>query len=281
MDIQKLTIGQMATLNHVTTQTLRHYDRMGIISPWITDPHSGYRYYHINQSARLDMIQSLQSHGISLQKIKEHLDLSEYNHEATLHMLKKQLDVISEDMARLAQSKNTITRMISNYEKYKNLPGGGAIFLEYIPRRRIFTCKTGINFFEREDVGYEFMLRELRQSVLLCNLPVGNFFNAGTLVRKRHLDTGTLHSDEVFLFLDDNYEGPGVIEEIPPSLYLCLCAQVFADEATYAHKLIQAVSEGGYEISGDYISEIILDFPGFAASPRNTFCKIQIPVNRS
>ena len=57
MDYQKLTIGQMAKLNHISEQSLRLYDREGLLSPFVKDENTGYRYYHIIQSARLDMIQ--------------------------------------------------------------------------------------------------------------------------------------------------------------------------------------------------------------------------------
>lgn len=59
MDLEKLTIGQMAELNHVSEQTLRLYDREGLMKPRYTDLATGYRYYHITQSARLDMIQPM------------------------------------------------------------------------------------------------------------------------------------------------------------------------------------------------------------------------------
>ena len=71
MDIQKLTIGQMADLNGVTRETLRHYDREKLLIPWYTDPDSGYRYYHINQSARLDMILYLQSYGFLSKELRD------------------------------------------------------------------------------------------------------------------------------------------------------------------------------------------------------------------
>ena len=38
-----LTIGQMAELNHVTTQTLRLYDREGLLKPEFQDKSNGYR----------------------------------------------------------------------------------------------------------------------------------------------------------------------------------------------------------------------------------------------
>ena len=39
------TIGETAKLANVTTETLRHYDRIGLISPCKTDEWTGYRYY--------------------------------------------------------------------------------------------------------------------------------------------------------------------------------------------------------------------------------------------
>ena len=70
MNLQHLTIGQMAKLNQISQQTLRLYDREGLLTPMITDPHTGYRYYHIIQSARLDMIQYMKASGMTLKQIR-------------------------------------------------------------------------------------------------------------------------------------------------------------------------------------------------------------------
>ena len=65
MDLQKLSIGQMAELNHVSEQTLRLYDKEGLFVPRCVDPVTGYRYYHITQSARLDLIQNMKVYGMT------------------------------------------------------------------------------------------------------------------------------------------------------------------------------------------------------------------------
>lgn len=49
-----LPIGKMAALNRVTVSTLRLYDEKGLLKPRYIDPQTGYRYYDINQNARLD-----------------------------------------------------------------------------------------------------------------------------------------------------------------------------------------------------------------------------------
>ena len=49
-----LSIGQMARINHISIQTLRLYDKMGLLKPVAVDAGSGYRYYSILQCAKLD-----------------------------------------------------------------------------------------------------------------------------------------------------------------------------------------------------------------------------------
>ena len=74
MDLQRLTIGQMAQLNHISEQTLRLYDREGILKAQEVDPETDYRYYHILQSARIDLIQNMKMYGLTLKEIRSLLD---------------------------------------------------------------------------------------------------------------------------------------------------------------------------------------------------------------
>ena len=64
-----LPIGKMADLNRVTVSTLRLYDEKGLLKPRYIDPQTGYRYYDINQNARLDMIAYMKELGMSLSQI--------------------------------------------------------------------------------------------------------------------------------------------------------------------------------------------------------------------
>lgn len=79
MDLQRLTIGQMAQLNHISEQTLRLYDREGLLKAQEVDLKSGYRYYHILQSARIDLIQNMKMYGLTLKQIRDMLDSNDAN----------------------------------------------------------------------------------------------------------------------------------------------------------------------------------------------------------
>lgn len=63
------TIGETARLFGISTQTLRFYDREGILSPIYTNPATGYRYYSYKQFHIIDRIKYLQSFGLALEDI--------------------------------------------------------------------------------------------------------------------------------------------------------------------------------------------------------------------
>ena len=63
--MQWLTSGQMAKLNQMSEQTLRLYDKKGLLSPSKRGEDNQYRSYDIKQSAVLDKIQYRKSLGLN------------------------------------------------------------------------------------------------------------------------------------------------------------------------------------------------------------------------
>lgn len=62
-------IGEFSRLALVSVRMLRHYDKLGLLTPSHTDPWTGYRYYTIDQLARLNRIVALNGLGLTLQQI--------------------------------------------------------------------------------------------------------------------------------------------------------------------------------------------------------------------
>ena len=69
-----LKIGEFAWLSQVTVETLRHYDRLGLLKPIHLDQFTGYRYYSLDQLPRLNRILALKDLGLSLDEIARMLD---------------------------------------------------------------------------------------------------------------------------------------------------------------------------------------------------------------
>ena len=275
MDLQKLSIGQMAELNHVSEQTLRLYDKEGLLAPRCVDPVTGYRYYHIIQSAKLDLIQNMKVYGMTLRQIRSFLDS---NDPAALRaLLTEQADSIEERIRQLRRSQSAITRTLDNYRRYEAMPRNGEIFLEYIPERRIFRYNCDVNYFDQDESGYEYMLRQMKTNLVANNMPLSYFTNIGTIIRREHLVPDALFSNEVFLFVDED-DSSQAMETLPAASYLCLCSDEFSMEAANVRRLLDYVQTRGCEIAGDYICEVVVDFPMLDFDRRRMFYKAQIPV---
>lgn len=275
MDLQKLSIGQMAELNHITEQTLRLYDKEGLLTPHSVDPVTGYRYYHITQSAKLDLIQNMKVYGMTLRQIRSFFDSN--NPAALRTLLEKQTASIEERILHLRRSRSAIERTLDNYRRYEAMPKNGEIFVEFIPERRIFCHKCDMNYFESDENGYEYMLRQLKTQLVSSNMPLSYFSNIGTVIRKDRITSDKLFSNEVFVFVDDADDSEGC-ERIPDAAYVCLCSSEADMEAENIRKLLKYISAKNCEITGDYLCEVVVDFPMLDFERRRMFYKIQIPV---
>ena len=72
-----LTIGEAAKKIGVTSETLRHYDRIGIVSPTHRDAISGYRYYTEEDLIQLSIVRLMQNMDMSLSAIERVLTLKD------------------------------------------------------------------------------------------------------------------------------------------------------------------------------------------------------------
>lgn len=72
-----MTIKQFAALCSCNTQTLRYYDKIGLLKPARVDPWSGYRYYDREQGMDFVKIKNLQAADFSIEEIRLLLNQSD------------------------------------------------------------------------------------------------------------------------------------------------------------------------------------------------------------
>lgn len=72
-----MTIKAFASLCGCNTQTLRYYDKVGLLKPVRVDPWSGYRYYAGSQAVDFVKIKNLQAADFSIAQIKDLLTKSD------------------------------------------------------------------------------------------------------------------------------------------------------------------------------------------------------------
>ncbi len=109
-------------------------------------------------------------------------------------------------------------------------------------------------------------------------LPPSYFINVGTIMDKEHFMEGTYTSQTAFIFVDDLYPDTGSIRTLPQSMYLSVASDNTSLEAEYANRLYEEMTRQDMISSGDYICEVLTQFP--LDHSEHMIYKIQIPVRR-
>ena len=271
-----LKIGEMAELNHVSTQTLRLYAKNRLLEPEYLDPETGYRYYTLEQCAKLDLIRALKSCRLSLDQIAEILSLS--SEELLMQALEEQTGVLTDEIYNLSVSRNNLCRVHKNLQILNTLPPFGQVFFETVPERKIDVQETDFDFFELGHEGYERMLRHMQNYLHENRLPPSYFINVGTIMEKEYFIQGTYSSHSAFIFVDDLYPEKSSIRVLPQNTYMSVASDDIAMESAYAKRLYEEMKRNGMMPCGDYLCEVLTQFPVHQDS--QLIYKIQVPVQR-
>ena len=65
------SIGEIAKMFNISTQTLRLYDKLNLLKPAHINSETGYRYYSVEQFIKLDCIKLCKTMGLSLESIRD------------------------------------------------------------------------------------------------------------------------------------------------------------------------------------------------------------------
>ncbi len=135
------TISQAAKIVGMTTEALRHYDRINLVKPCKVDEWTGYRYYSQSEIIRLNTIKALQCMDLTLSEIK---DILAYDDFGKIIATLKQAEVgADQKIAQLNYAKTKIRRARTFYEnKLSGAQPQSNMFVKYYPQRVILLSDT-------------------------------------------------------------------------------------------------------------------------------------------
>ena len=93
-----ITIQGFAKLCGCNTQTLRYYDRIGLLAPAKVDEWTGYRYYEEDQAMRFVKIKNLQQADFSIEEIRP---LLEENEDRLVEAFERKIDEQKQKLERI------------------------------------------------------------------------------------------------------------------------------------------------------------------------------------
>ncbi len=153
----KYSISEMAALLGVTTHMLRHYEKMGIITPDV-DPANGYRMYTVIDTRRFNLSRNLLAAGIPLEQCAEMMkDLPMQEVDAVFARKEKELErqIVRVSIARkYLQTQRRIWETLSERV--------GTIWVDQYPRM------WRLNFSQVEKPFLSRQLQEEKEEWLKC-----------------------------------------------------------------------------------------------------------------
>lgn len=135
MKHELLSIGEVSRMKGVSPKSLRYYEQLGILTPAYVDPHSGYRYYGMNQMIVVDVIVTCIELGIPLKSLAGYvgesgsLDIASLLAEGRMKAL--------ENLRRARLSLAQIDGYLEEAGEQERLMGGAEPYLRTIANRCI------------------------------------------------------------------------------------------------------------------------------------------------
>lgn len=265
----KFLIGELANIFNISSDTLRHYDKINLLKP-DDNQKNKYRYYSIRKFFLLSRILFLKNLNIPLDGIKEYLKDQSSDH--LLKLLTEKDDAIDKEIEHLQNMKLKIkSKMDLIHESSLYLD---EIRIRHIPERKgVF-----LNIENTEDDAERKRSFTAHESFLKVSswLVEGQIYTALSM-------TNILNRK----FLDFNYFIEIVSAENTPSTqistlpemdYACLIFKGPYSQFVHAYdKLLVWIKAHHYTIVGDAIEKNIMDY-GFTSSEEDYISEIQIPI---
>lgn len=245
----------MAKLNHTTLATLRHYGKVGILSPVYVNPETGYRYYDVQQCLVFHMIQHHKALNMSLKEIKEILRRNDYDFLEQIY--KKKLDEVNQALAEFEFRKEELERMMKGADHFCHRPPNGFIQMGFITAEYVYEKKAVRNYV-LEDIG----------SVIYDASSIeGQLLKSGFTEGYLNFPFVTLSLDDIkhqryrteklgIIVQGKNREIAGV-EQLPSSTSVFVYFEDFSKLCIYTEQIIAFCHAHNYTPAGDMICRLM------------------------
>ncbi len=127
------SVGEISKLTNVPIQTLRYYDKMGLLKPAYINKQNNYRYYSLNQFIKIDLLKQCKLIGLSLKEIEE-LIKNEISVDSMLKIIDQQRKVLDEKIKELEVVKSYINFLDDKLRETKEVEEN-KIFVKYNDKR--------------------------------------------------------------------------------------------------------------------------------------------------
>ncbi|MBU3103507.1 MerR family transcriptional regulator [Clostridium gasigenes] len=270
---KNFSIGEMSKLHNISVQTLRHYDKIGLLKPSYINEKSRYRYYSAKHFVILDLIKQCKAMGLSLEEIKGLIE-NYTSFDSILNIISKQKEMIDNKIKELSTVKNNISFLEERIKKSLE-EGIDEVFVKYSEERRFIKYNNTKRYTEEFEINLSKTLVDMEQKYSSSNKELAfaisyedikkyekliynnMLISVGDGIRNYHENLITLPKGEyITLNFDDDYK----------------------DTSKYYKNIIEYIDKNNIKVSGDFYEIYIMTRVGNDGKERS-LGQIQILKN--
>lgn len=178
-------IGEFSRLSTTSVRMLRHYDKIGLLTPHLVDPESDYRYYQASQLGSVNKIKQLQELGFSLALIKEMLT----QQEVPNRYFEIRQQEVAEELEQLKRQQLLVASASKIMQKENHLSAYHVVE-KVIPKREVISVRQIISSYQDEGSLWEILSNEAqKQAVKPTTPPFGLTLYHGDEYQEQDNDT--------------------------------------------------------------------------------------------
>lgn len=272
MNRKKLfSIGEVSKLFHISVSSLRHYEKLGLLTPAHISPDSGYRYYATEQFEILNTIRYLRVLDMPLSAIEDFLKNKDIS--CIEEKLWQQKQIVLQKQQELKRIEQKINHRLSWLLDAQNVPLD-TVSLVQLPFCRIVWVENSLKISVSLDM--EAPIRRLDQSQEEAVVFLGK---VGLGISVEHLQAAqTEQYDGIFLILDQEDIYTGKTITLPEALCVRLRFRGSHAEAPAQYKkLLAYIQKHQLQIVG-FSREITLIDYGITNDKEKFVTEICIPI---
>lgn len=264
-------IGEVARLFHLSVSTLRHYERLGLVTPERVDPDTGYRYYSARQFEALNTVRYLRALDMPLEEI------SDFVHNRDLDniqaKLRQQRETVARKRAELERVQRKIDARLEQLEEARHCDLDYIRLVEATPCRIVWVGGAlTIRDYHDMELPVSRLSRDEEEAVVFLG-------KVGLGLSVQALERGEFDRyDGIFLVLDRADRFAGETVDLPGGR----CAQVrfrgsHREAPAQSRRLMDFLAGEGLRPAG-FAREITMIDYGVTDDPSQFVTEITVPV---
>lgn len=264
------SIGEISKRFSLSTQTLRLYDKLGLLNPAYINKATGYRYYSIDQFVKLECIKRCKMMGLSLDEIKELIG-NDSSIEAMLELTRKQKMVVGNKIKELKAMEDQLNDFEEKIKESLNV-GFNQFIVVQKPERVLLKYNYTSTTQEELEINLRKVFLEIEEKYGVLDSEVGFTISYKDVLERNKVVFKNILVD---LYNHENMTTENSIK-IPGGKYLTMYFEDGCiDNRKYYHAMIDYIEKNNLKVAGDFIEIAIIPRVN-KEGKENTLAKLEI-----